>query len=406
MSDVYVARQPIFDLDQRLVGYELLYRASGAATCAGGASANQMSSSTLVTALLAIGLEELTGGARAFVNFPRDMLVRRAFELLDPKRITIELLESVACDDTSVAAVEALRLRGFELALDDFAAGDEYDRFLRAAQIVKIDVLGATRESLEPVVLRLKRYRARLLAERIEGPEMYALCRSLGFTLFQGYFLRHPETVGRRDLPPELAAIVRVMNLVADPRATDRDLEAAFRADSGLSYKLLRIANSAAIGGAGVASIQHAVQIVGRSTLHRWLSLLFVSALPTGSGVERELAIEALERGRMCELLATSAGDKRSAAPAFLAGLLSRFDAILGIGMPELLRQVRVTPDVEAALLNAHSPLTPYLAVASLYAQGNWEPTIAMATEMGVLDELLGWYREAGGWARAVLQAA
>jgi c-di-GMP phosphodiesterase len=406
MADMFIARQPIFDLDGQLVGYELLYRSTATATSAGSASLMKMSSSTLVAALLTIGLEQLTGGARAFINFPRELLVHHAFELLDPDRVTIELLESVSCDPQSVAAVRALRLRGFELALDDFAAGEEYDPFLRSAQIVKVDVLGATRETLEPLVRRLKRYPTRLLAERVEGPDMYALCRSLGFTLFQGYFLQRPETLGRRDLPAELSAIVRVMNLVADPRATDRELEIAFRDDPGLSFKLLRIVNSAAIGGLGVDSIQHAVQMVGRSTLHRWLSLLFLTALPTGAGVQRELALEALERGRMCELLALNAGHPQAAAPAFLAGLLSRFDAILGISMPDLLSTVHVAPDVQAALLNTPSRLTPYLAVASLYVQGNWEPTIEMATRLGVLDELLGWYSDAGDWARAVLHAA
>ncbi len=403
MPEVFLARQPIFDARQRLVGYELLYRPSATATAAGEGSATDMTSYTLVTALLTIGLDQLTGGTRAFINFPRELLVHRAFELLDPRLVTIELLETVACDDEAVEAVHALRARGFDLALDDFTAGEEYHRLLEAAQIVKIDVLGATRETLEPVVRRLRRYPARLLAERVEGPEAYALCRSLGFSLFQGYCFQPPEMITGRDFPAESAAIARLMNLVVDAAVTDRDLEAAFRADPGLSFKLLCIVNSAAVGELEVGSIRHAVRLVGRTTLHRWLSLLLVSMLPAHSGVQREAAAEALERGRMCELLAIHAGHDHAAAAAFLVGLLSRFDLILDLSMSEVLHHVHVSDDIAAALLHGESPLTRYLTIAESYARGDWDSAIGLATKLGVLEALPGCYHEAREWMRAML---
>ncbi|HUX32351.1 MAG TPA: HDOD domain-containing protein [Gemmatimonadaceae bacterium] len=403
MPEVFLARQPIFDLGQRLVGYELLYRPTSTATAAGDGSAADMTHSTLVTALLTIGLDQLTGGARAFINFPRELLLHRAFELLDPHLVTIELLETVTCDDESVEAVHALRARGFDLVLDDFTAGEEYHRLLEAAQIVKIDVLGATRETLEPVVRRLRRYPARLLAERVESAEAYALCQSLGFSLFQGYCFQPPETITGRDFPAESGAIARMMNLVVDPHVTDRDLEAAFRVDPGLSFKLLCIVNSAAVGELEVGSIRHAVRLVGRTTLHRWLSLLLVSMLPARSGIQRELAAEALERGRMCELLAINAGHDHAAAAAFLVGLLSRFDLILDVSMSDVLRHVHVSDDITAALLHGESPLTRYLAITESYAEGDWESAIGLATKLGVLEELPGCYHEARGWVRTVL---
>ncbi len=406
MSDVFVARQPIFNLDDQLVGYELLYRDSRTATGAGGATPVGMSSATLVAALLTIGLDRLVDGSRAFVNFPRDLLLSDVHELLDPRQVTVEVLETVTCDPETVAAVRALNARGFDVALDDFCGGAEYDPLLELAQVVKVDVLGATRETLAPVARRLARHPARLLAERVEDPETYGLCRSLGFSMFQGYYFQRPQTVAGRDLPAGLGAIARLMNLVSDSRTTDRELECAFRTDPGLSLKLLRIVNSAAVGGVGIDSIQRAVQIVGRSTLHRWLSLLLASALPRGTGVQRELAFEALELARMCELLAMHSGRPQAAASAFLAGLLSKFDAILGITMRDLLRHVHVSSDVASALLHANGPLTPYLDIASSYVRGSWEPMIAMADGLGVGDRLGGWYTDAGTWAREVLTAA
>ncbi len=403
MADSFIARQPIFDRDNHLVAYELLYRATKTATAAGAFDAVKMSSQTLVTGLLTIGLDQLTGGVQAFINFPRELLLEHDYKLLDASKVTIEILESVECDEHTVAAAQEARDHGYRLALDDFAAGDEYERFLQLAHIVKVDVLGATTEHLEALTARLKRYNVTLLAERIEDAAMLAQCRDLGYQLFQGYYFSRPELVQRRELPAGMIGVAKVMNLIPDPNSTDRDLDAAFRSDPGLSFKLLRIVNSAAMGGTGIESIQQAIRMIGRTPLQRWLALLFANSMPMKTGIDREMVLSALERARFCELLAINTRRGHSAPSLFLTGVLSTFDAILGMPMAELLTQVRVSADVEAALLHQEGPFTPYLLTAAAYARGDWEQVIALGTEMGVLDSLPDWYTEAGAWAREVI---
>jgi len=403
VSDSFIARQPIFDRENRLAGYELLYRAAKTAVAAGNFDAVKMSSQTLVTGLLTIGLDQLTGGVQAFINFPRELLLEHDYKLLDPAKVTIEILESVECDEETVAAARAARDLGYRLALDDFAAGDEYEPFLQIAHVVKVDVLGATPEHLRALVARLRRYKVTLLAERIEDAPMLALCRDLGFTLFQGYYFSRPELVQRRDLPAGMVGVAKVMSLIPDPKASDRDLEMAFRADPGLSFKLLRIVNSAGMGGTGIESIQQAIRMIGRAPLQRWLALLFVNSVQIRNGIDREMVLSALERGRFCELMALNTGRKTAAPALFLTGVLSTFDAILGMPMTQLLRQVKVSAEVESALLREEGPYTPYLMTAAAYARGDWEQVIALASEMDVLDAIPDWYTEAGTWAREVM---
>jgi EAL and modified HD-GYP domain-containing signal transduction protein len=403
VRDIFVARQPIFDLESRLVGYELLYRPSFAAVAAGAGDDIGMTGMILVNSVLGIGLDELTGGVRAWVNFPRELLLKHDFDLLDPRDYVIELLETVSCDDETVAACRALRAKGFLLALDDFTAGEEYDPIVQLAQIVKIGVLGETEARLRATVARFAPSSVQLLAEKIEDKETYTLCRKLGFSLFQGFYFSHPETVRRKDLPAQMISIARLMNLVLDGNTRDSDLEREFRADPGLSFKLLKIVNSAAAGGNGIESVQHAVQMVGRTPLHRWLALLFASAAPRTDGVNQELVLAALERGRMCELLAQRSGRNAAAASLFLTGLLSTFDSILNVTMQELLQQVSVSAEVEAALLREEGPYTPYLALATSYARAQWQEAMELGTQMGLLEELTPCYMEASGWARDLL---
>jgi EAL and modified HD-GYP domain-containing signal transduction protein len=404
VSDAFVARQPIFDRQHSLVGYELLYRPSLTAAGAGPTDDLKMTSVTLVNTVLAIGMEHTTDGQHAWVNFPRELLLEHDFNLLDPKRFTIEMLETVECDEETVAACAALKARGFALALDDFAAGDDYGPFLALADFVKIDVMMTPVEEIRRLVARLAPMNVKLLAEKVDSAAMYTLCRELGFALFQGYYFSKPEIVQRKDLPAEAIGIARLMNRLVDGKTHDRELEQEFRGDPGLSYKLLRIVNSAAAGGSGIESIQQAIRLVGRASLHRWLALMFASSTPRKTGVEAELVLSAVERARLCEMMAQRSGRSAAAASLFMTGLLSRFDAILGVPMCELLKSVKVAPEVEAALLREEGPYTPYLTLAASYASGDWVQAIELGSRMGLLDQMPQWTTEASAWARNILQ--
>jgi EAL and modified HD-GYP domain-containing signal transduction protein len=180
-------------------------------------------------------------------------------------------------------------------------------------------------------------------------------------------------------------------------------MERELRADPGLSFKLLRIVNVAATGGRGINSILHAIRLVGRSSLYRWLSLLFVSATPRASDVDRELVLLTLERGRFCELIALEAGNTDGAGALFLAGLLSSFDTVLGVPMEKLLSQVQVSDEVAAALLGQDGPYTQWLRLASSYAVADWDTVVSIGERLGVLNALPRLYGEAGAWARGIL---
>lgn len=403
-SVAFVARQPIFDRDRRLVGYELLYRANvEAEDSAGDKDDAGMTGATLVNGVLGIGLDQLTGSMPAWVNFSRELLVNHDFEVLDPRRCIIELLESVDCDAQSVAACEALRAKGFTLALDDFAAGDDYDPIIKLAQVVKLNVLDVADDELATIVERFAQYNVRLLAEKVETRAVFESCRALGFSYFQGFHFSRPEVVERRELPVGMVRIATLMNLAIDLSISDREIERELRLDPGLGFKLLRIVNSAATGGRGIDSILHAIRLVGRSSLYRWLSLLFVGATPRASDVDRELVLLTLKRGRFCELIALESGNSGAAGSLFLAGLLSSFDTVLGVPMEALLKQVRVGDDVAAALMGQDGPYTPILSLATAYAAADWDRVIELGGAVGVVQALPRLYGEAGAWARTTV---
>lgn len=410
MKDIFIARQPIFDSRQRVIAYELLYRSDGKTKLAGDFTDEAMSSSVLVDGVLGMGLKKLTEGHTAFINLSEKMLFDGTVELLDPTSVVIEILESVRPTEKLVDQCRALVAKGYRLALDDFVFEEAYRPLLGLVEFVKID-LADTSQDVAAVVEILKPFGIKLLAEKVENIEIHERCVELGFEYFQGFHYFRPETVSKRDVSAQSLTIVRLMNMLQDENAADRSIEEAFRSDPALTYKLLRIVNSAALGGRGVQSIPHALRLLGRQPLHRWLCLLLVAVGKGGGDVRLEIIKASLLRGRMCEALAEVVhGPIRSEMPSggamFLVGLFARIDQLLGAPVVEILEDIDVTPAVREALLERTGHAGTILKAAEAYADAEW--TLAetgMATVGGDPDALPEIYLDALTWASSKMSA-
>jgi EAL and modified HD-GYP domain-containing signal transduction protein len=335
------------------------------------------------------------------VNFDRDMLLERAYTLMPPGSVVIELLENVEPDEAVEAACEELVGAGYALALDDFVWNSGYRRLLELATIVKVDVLDQPAARLDEIAQQLAPYDVRLLAERVETAQVRAICAGLGYELFQGYYYARPEMMTTQALVSDEVAIAQAMSVLRDARATDIEAEAAFGADVGLSYKLLRMVNSAARGGRDIESIRHAVQLTGRTELSKWLGLLLVSSIAARGGTNRELLHLAVQRARMCELLAGSIGRDRDTSGQFLVGLFSLLDAISGMPMADLLDSITLAPALRDALVARTGPYAGPLTLAEAYEQGAWSAVRQHATSSGIDAAQVGaLYVQSLAWTR------
>jgi EAL and modified HD-GYP domain-containing signal transduction protein len=268
------------------------------------------------------------------------------------------------------------------------------------ARIIKIDVLGQSEAELARVAKELAPCGARLLAERVETAEVRDMCRRLGFTLFQGYFYSKPQIVSHRELSVEHTTMLRLMALLDDAEASDTEIEDAFRSDPSLSYKLLRIANSAAFGGRDVQSIGFALRMVGRKVLHRWLSLLLVSSVASTNGIAGELVLAALVRARLCELVAQRGKRAGDMGPLFLVGLFSLLDALLRMPMEGILARMAISADVKDALLSRSGPYAPTLSLVEAQERGDWQAVVDATKALGLTPgDVSQAYAEALGWA-------
>ena len=194
-NDVFLGRQPILDRRQHLVAYELLYR-SGDVVDAQVADDAAATAEVLRQAFKRIGIDTVLGQCAGFVNVDAEMLFSHHIDALPTDRVVLELLETVTIDDDIVARCRALKQRGFRLALDDFSVcSDCYEPLLEIADIIKIDLPQLDQGALAALVQRLKPYRGRLLAEKVETWTRARECLALGFDLFQGFVFARPSVL-------------------------------------------------------------------------------------------------------------------------------------------------------------------------------------------------------------------
>lgn len=398
--EIFIARQPIFDRDERVVGYELLYRASAGADRAEGVDESRMAHHVLLGSVFGgAGLSRIVQGASAFINSPRSLLLSGALGMLDPRVVVIELLESVEPDAEVIAACEALVAAGFRIALDDAVLDSRIEPLLGLASIVKVDVLAQPPETLSGIRERVAPYGVTLLAEKVESAAVRDACLALGFELFQGYHFSRPENLSTRTLLPEWSRVVGLLQMLGDAGSHDHEIEEAFRSDPSLSYKLLRMVNSAGVGGRGIESIGHALRMLGRSAVHRWLSLLLVLMAGSGGGVQRELARRALIRAWMCEGIAKRSSAGVSADGCFLVGLFSALDALVGMPVEQLVAEVGLAEPLAIALARRAGPLAAILALVEAYEAADWAAVELACAEVGVRrDVVSGLYFEALEW--------
>ena len=141
MSEIFLARQPIFDARPELAGYELLFRGSNDAGAADFADNDGATSTVVINAFTELGLDGVVGNQRAWVNVSHDFIVSGLVRALPAHRVVLELLENESADEDLVAAVKALRGDGYKVALDDFTWTAESERLLPHVDTVKVEVL-------------------------------------------------------------------------------------------------------------------------------------------------------------------------------------------------------------------------------------------------------------------------
>ena len=356
-----IARQPVLDAKRAIFGYELFDRSLNSEPFTAASDA-----ALLFNLLTNANSEVLSGRNFIFINCTHQTLAGGHLELVDPERVVLEI-PPLPADQATPEQIDSYRQtladvhrRGFKLALGAYALASAYASWLPLAKFIKVDITQYSPEQLAAIVRRATHScAARLVAEKVETAQQFELALQLGFGLFQGYWFAKPVLIKGQTIRPAQAAIIQLINLVRK-QASTAEIEEVFKHDPTLSFNLLRFINSAGFGlSCEVTSFRHAVMLLGLKRLFRWAALLMTTSRVAGASPA--VGVAAVVRGRLMELLAAELLPAEECDNAFVVGIFSMLDSMMGIPMEEALASISLPQTVNDALLHGTGLLAPFL---------------------------------------------
>lgn len=394
----YAARQPILDVDKNLYAYELLFR-DGVDNVFPDIDGDLATSRIVEGAQINFGLEDLTDGKPAFINFTLDTIVKKYPTMMSPKSMVVEILETVQPGKRLLAEVQKLKDQGYTLALDDYEHKPVWKHFFPYIDLIKIDMRDLDKDKIESIVKELSAYpKIDLLAEKVETLEEFEWCKSLGFKYFQGFFFSKPEMVKTKNLSPAQMTLAELLYETSNEDVNLPKLTQIFERDINLSYKLLRYANSSVFRRVSeISTIKQAIITLGHLELKKFLSLLFSAQV--GDSKPDELLKMSMIRARFCEQLAILEGSQ-DIGKAFLTGMMSLIDAILDESIDKVMEQLPLATEIKSAIMDGEGKLAEFLDLAKAFERGNWQEESNLEKELNLPSEKIpALYAEALNWA-------
>ena len=399
-----LARQPILSKDEKVLGYELLFRESPQedrfnADLEGGTR-------SIIDTLNVMGLDAVCDGRRAFINCSQDMLLKGFFQLLPAEKAVAEIQENVPVDERVVAACEQLRMDSYEIALDNFTPGDAREKLIPFASYLKIDIRRVSEQHCAALVAK-HGANCMMIAQKVETRLQFIAALKDGFTLFQGYFFRHPERMRARHIPANQASQLRLLKAISAPEVDFHAVEQLIKQDASLCYRLLRYLNSPLVGVSNtVQSVRHGITLLGERELVRWIRM--ATTLIMGQEKCSDLVLASVVRARFCELIAPKVN--HGSCDLFLIGMFSLMDAILEVPMGVVIEGLAFDAETRTELLGMKTgkptALSPIYDLMVSREAGEWDVVARHAKKLNLsLAFVNRGFNDAVSWAHEMTTA-
>ena len=378
--DVYMARQPIFDTENNVYAYELLYRSNSTENHYNGADADESTADVVTNAFFGLNVRDIVGGARAFINFTGNLLKRGIPKMISPDILVVEVLENQMMDEDTIDACRELKERGYTLALDDFEYDSSYSELFELGDIVKID-FRTSQSAIEETAYVCRYCNKIMLAEKIETSEEYEYAKRLGCTFTQGYYFARPTIMSQSSVTPLPTNFMEIMQLVSQPEPEISDIVEVISRDTAMCQRLLRLINSVYFGVRNrVSTISQALVILGLDYLREWVYLMGMQRITHNDNTE--IMRLSVLMAKFCKQIALLIPDAaRESESFYLMGLLTMVVYSGRQALEQTLEEFPLTQNIKNGLLGNGGLYSDVFRMAQSYTKGHWEQFDAIAEQ-------------------------
>ncbi|SHJ75608.1 EAL and HDOD domain-containing protein [Tepidibacter formicigenes] len=396
--EVFVARQPIFNRYKEVVAYELLYRDGSKNFFDNSISSSKATSILLINSYFSIGIENLIGGNKAFINFDKKLIETDIPLIFNNNTIVIELLEDIVPDKNFVEKIKKLKSKGYTIALDDFVYDYPYNELVELCDIVKVDFLSNSKEDIVNIIKKWKKDNKKFIAEKVETDEIFKWAKNIGFDYFQGYFFSKPKIVKGKCMKINNIHYIHILKELNKKDASYNKITKIIENNVNITYKLLKLVNSKFTFVNEIYSVKHALTILGLKEIERWISLIMIQDLSNNS--PDEIFKLSIFRSKFGELLAKNSIYKNRKYEIMLMGLLSVIDNLLEEPMEKILKTLPLGIDIKKAMLKKESIFSDIYNLIIEYEKGSWSEILNYTKKLNInINKLPNIYFKSIKWS-------
>ncbi|MCP4303675.1 MAG: HDOD domain-containing protein [bacterium] len=361
-------RRPVFDGALEVVAYEIVLGDGPISELE--ADDDNGANRLLANSFVPIDLDGISAEKPVYLTLSQAILESGLPPQLTPEQVMLVLGSEVDPSPETVPAVEKLRARGFRILLDDLTTNLQLHPLLRLADAVRINVGLAGGPSFAKQISVLQTARVTLIADGVGSYEELRGATKLGFDHFQGSFLSRPDAFRKTRVPDDQLASLELITLLQDQEAEINDIAEVIRRDVSLSYRILKIVNSAQYSlPRPLGSIQEAVMLVGTKKIVSWVGMMSMSGL---NKKPAELTRTAMIRAGVCETLAGDLG-RPDVQRFHIVGLFSVIEALLDVPAQQALGSLPLSPEIVDAITSHGGIMGEVLRGVIAYEAGDWE---------------------------------
>lgn len=385
-------RQPIYDQNKKLYGYDLLYQIEARENereDSPPAESSGSRSDVMVAGFMGVDIQQLASSRRVFLTFSERMLLHDMATFFPREKVVVQIKPDVQPKPEVLAACESIRRAGYMIAVDESFVRRSCDELVELADFIKVDFPGMSEDDHGLHFNRWMNGRRRWLARGIDSEDTFDKARQYPFSLYQGSFVSQPVVRSENKIPTHHVNHLRLINAIEAENPKFEEIAGIIESDPHLSYEILRMTNSVYYyRGQKVRSIRQAAVLMGINELRKWAMVTTLRRF-SGGRDDQGLVQHCAQRARILEQLSQKMGIKAKVHEYFTLGLLSMIDVLTQCPMELVLTELAITDDMKDILLGRadQGEMAECFSLLLAYEMGNWTKTEDLSDKLSLSSE-------------------
>jgi len=386
----YIVRQPIKDLQGKLLGYEIRY--AGENTGYGGDAGQDIVAAETIYNFFTQSHENVESSGLNFMTFTTNLLMKNTPKLFAPETLVIEVSESVIIHPLAMRFLDRYRQDGYAVAVKDFQFSPRYISNLRQFDYVMIDLLHVEDNNVKGLVEMAHSMGKKCIATNVNDSDLYQQAFVLGVDAMCGRYAAEQMFTAVHSSSYLQSNFFRLLVAITKDEPEVEEIEQIISMDATLTYSLLRIVNSAYFALRNRATTVHqAVTILGLGQLRQWIYLMGCSNEKgeLDESQEEMLKLSFTRASFASELMKYAKNMPINRNDAYLMGMFSTLQFLIAAPLEDILAEVAISMDVKEALLSHEGRAGELYDLILAYERADWAAINRLGEALGLpMDRL------------------